>query len=76
MYLLASCTSSFENFLFNSCAHFFILILILLRVEFFEFPVGLDTFSNLIAKCMYQIHQNVLTFKYVHLCVSIVFIKA
>jgi hypothetical protein len=29
MYLVAICTSSFENSLFNSCAHFFIGILIL-----------------------------------------------
>jgi hypothetical protein len=29
MYLLAICTSSFENSLFNSCVHFFIGVLIL-----------------------------------------------
>jgi hypothetical protein len=39
MHLLAICTSSFENSLFNSCVHFLIGVLILWRVEFFEFLV-------------------------------------
>jgi hypothetical protein len=39
MYLLAICTSSFENSLFNSCAHFFIGGVDFLETEFFEFPV-------------------------------------
>jgi hypothetical protein len=39
MYLLAFCTSSFENFLLNSFAHFFIGVLILLWLNFL-FPVG------------------------------------
>jgi hypothetical protein len=34
MYLLAICTSSFENSLFNSCAHFFIVVLILWGLSF------------------------------------------
>jgi hypothetical protein len=38
MYLLSNCTSSFENYLFNSCVHFFIELLILWGWVF-EFPV-------------------------------------
>jgi hypothetical protein len=38
LYLLAIYISFFENWLFNSCAHFFTGMLIL-GVEFFEFPV-------------------------------------
>jgi hypothetical protein len=34
MYLLAICTSPFENSLFNSCAHFFIGMLILWGLSF------------------------------------------
>jgi hypothetical protein len=39
MYLLAIYSSSFENFLFNSCAYFFIWGVDSLGVEFFECPV-------------------------------------
>jgi hypothetical protein len=34
MYLLVICTSSFENSLFNSCTHFFIVVLIVWRLRF------------------------------------------
>jgi hypothetical protein len=34
MYLLVICTFSFENSLFNSCAHFFIGVLILWGLSF------------------------------------------
>jgi hypothetical protein len=37
MYLLAICTSSFENSLFNSCAHFFMGMLILWRLSFLSY---------------------------------------
>jgi hypothetical protein len=36
MYLLAICNSSFENSFFNSCAHFFIRVLILWGLSFFS----------------------------------------
>jgi hypothetical protein len=34
MYLLAICTSSFENSLFNLCVHFFIVLLSLWGLSF------------------------------------------
>jgi hypothetical protein len=37
--------SSFENSLFNSCAHFFTGVLILWRLSFFEFPVDSGYYS-------------------------------
>jgi hypothetical protein len=37
MYLLAICNFSFENSLFNSCAHFFSGMLILWELSFFFF---------------------------------------
>jgi hypothetical protein len=36
VYLLTICTSSFENSLFNSCAHFFIGMLVLCGLSFFH----------------------------------------
>jgi hypothetical protein len=36
MYLLSICTFSFENSLFNSCAHFFIVYVDSLGAEFFS----------------------------------------